>query len=606
MEWTPEQGSLDFHTLSTLYRSKALKPSQVIEAVYDRIAKRGDDSVWIHLVNREEALSRARQIEAEYDPALPLWGLPCAIKDNIDVVGLPTTNAFPPSKRVATSTGRAVTRLLEAGAIVIGKTNLDQWGLGLVGMRSPFGACSSVFHPDYISGGSSSGSAVAVAAGLVSFALGNDAAGSGRVPASFNNIVGLKPTPGVISNTAVFEKGVARSLETISVFALTCEDAVTILRLIAGFDPEDTFSKPEADQIDWSGWTKVKPFRFGVPQPQDLEFFGDEDAEALFNQAIDRLKQLGGTPQEIDFTPFAQTQKLLYESALLAERAMNLQPHIQGLEDKLHPVTRQILSTVQSYRAEDAFAAQYQVAEFKRMAWREWDKMDVLIVPTAPTIYRKEEVAADPIRLNANLGTYTNFVNLMGLCGVAVPNGFRKDGLPLGITILGQSFQEPLVTGIGAAFHRKAALPLGATAHAYPDYSQEQIEVKEGVSIAVVGAHLSGEPLNYQLTDLGGELIRACRTAPCYRLYALTGSAVPKPSMVRDAEGVAIEVEVWQLPVAGFGRFVDLVPPPLAIGNVELEDGIWVKGFLGEPFAIAGVPEISEFGGWRNYLKSLI
>jgi allophanate hydrolase len=468
MAWDELTGSLDFAALRSRYASGDLTPEHVVRAVYRRIAARGEDHVWIHLVAEDEAIAVARRVAATLPKSAPLFGLPCAIKDNIDVPGLPSTSAFPPSRRIAQSTGRAVRALLKAGAIVIGKTNMDQLAIGLVGVRSPYGVARNAFDAAFVPGGSSAGSGVAVAAGLVSFALGNDAAGSGRVPAAFNNVVGVKPTPGLVSNTAVVGGGTAKSLETISVFALTVDDGMEVLQIIAGYDPDDLFSKREARYCDLSAQPTPQRFRFAIPRESDLAFFGDNDAARLFEAAIVRLERLGGTAIEVDYEVFMETQKLLYEAPFLAERNVSVAPMIAGHADALHPATRTILESATEWTAQDTFQAIHRLAELKRHARRLLAETDVFVVPTTPTIYRIAEVEADPIALNARLGTYTNFVNLMELCGIAVPSGFRSDGLPLGITVLGEPFAEAKAAAIADAFHQAVEVPLGATCAAHP------------------------------------------------------------------------------------------------------------------------------------------
>ena len=461
-------GSLDIGTLQRGYAQGSLKPSDVVAAVYERIAARGDDAVWIHLAPRESSLAQARQLERGGPSGHPLWGVPFSVKDCNDVPGMPTTNALPEIAYVAETTGQAIVRLLEAGALCIGKTNMDQFGIGLVGMRTPYGACSCVFDERYISGGSSSGSAVSVAAGLVSFSIANDAAGSGRVPAAFNNIVGLKPTPGLVSNACVSGGGCVKTIETVSVFALTVDDALTVLRSIAGYDRSYPFSKPEADAIDLGMRAAPREFRFGVPAGEALRFFGDGAAEALYHAALARLEAMGGTRVDVDFTPFEETQRILYDGPWIAERALTLDPIVARYREQLHPVTRTILESAKSYSAVDTFRAIHRIAELKCATRPTWEAIDVLVVPSTPTIYTKAEIAADPIALNSRLGIYTNFVNLMGLCGVAVPSGFRPDGLPLGITILAPSFEEARAAATGAAYHRATGLTLGGTGNSQP------------------------------------------------------------------------------------------------------------------------------------------
>ncbi|SHF20649.1 allophanate hydrolase [Kaistia soli DSM 19436] len=466
--WSPATGSLDIKTLARLYRSGALKPTAVIDALYDRIAARGDDHVWIHLATREALLQQAAALEATGPTDDPLWGIPYSVKDCNDVPGMPTTNALPEMTYVPETTGQAINRLIESGALCLGKVNMDQFGVGLVGVRTPYGACSSVFGEDYISGGSSSGSGVSVAASLVSFSVANDAAGSGRVPAAFNNIVGLKPTPGFISNSSVSGGGSLKSAETMTVFALTTEDAVTVGRRMGGYDASYEFSKPEADTVNLGIGPIPLQFRFGVPACAALRFFGDEEAAKLFAAAVARLEAMGGTKVEVDFTPFEETQKLLYGGPFIAERAISMDNVVAKYRDHIHPVTLSILDTSSDHTAKDVFAAIHKVAALKRDTRASWDEIDVLVVPTTPTIYTKAEILADPIRLNAQLGIYTNFVNLMGMCGMAVPNGFRPDGLPQGITFLAPSWQDSKVASFGAAYHRETGLTLGATGNPQP------------------------------------------------------------------------------------------------------------------------------------------
>ena len=381
---------------------------------------------------------------------------------------MPTTNALPEMAYTPETTGQAMNRLLESGALCLGKVNMDQFGIGLVGVRTPYGACSSVFNEDYISGGSSSGSGVSVGAGLVSFSVANDAAGSGRVPAAFNNIVGIKPTPGYISNSAVSGGGSLKSAETLTVFALTVDDAVTVAKRMGGYDPSYEFSKPEADAIDLAVSPLPASFRFGVPAGSALRFFGDDEAAKLFDQAVARMESMGGTRVDVDFTPFEETQKLLYGGPFIAERAISMDAVIAQYREHIHPVTLSILETSNDHSAKDVFKAIHKVMELKRDTRASWDAIDILMVPTTPTIYTKAEILADPIRLNAQLGIYTNFVNLMGMCGIAVPNGFRPDGLPQGVTFLAPSWHDAKAASYGAAFHKATGLTMGGTGNPQP------------------------------------------------------------------------------------------------------------------------------------------
>ncbi|HEY0120799.1 MAG TPA: allophanate hydrolase [Rhizobium sp.] len=602
--WSDATGSLDLVTLTAAYASGTLTPTRVVNAIYDRIEARGDDHVWIYRVPRETALGVARDLEARGYDGRPLWGIPYSVKDCNDIVGLPTTNALKEGAYVATSSGQALDRISAAGALLIGKTNMDQFGIGLVGMRTPYGACSSVFDERFISGGSSSGSGVSVAAGLSSFSIANDAAGSGRVPAGFNNIVGIKPTPGLVSNACVSGGGCVKTIETLSVFSLTVEDGMKVLKLIAGYDPSYPFSKPEADDVPLTPVAPPPHFRFGVPAGAALRFFGDAEAERLFDEAIARLTAMGGEKVEVDFTPFEETQRILYDGPWISERALSLDSVFEKYSNAIHPVTRQILSKSGKFTALDTFAAIHRIAELKRDTRAVWKDLAVLLVPTTPTIYTKDEIAADPIQLNSNLGIYTNFVNLMGLCGIAVPNGFRNDGLPLGVTFLAPAFDEARAAGIAAAFHKATGLNLAKFDNPYPETAE--LSLPDGYrEIAVVGAHLSGMPLNHELKERGGVFRRAVKTTGDYRLFALTGTIPPKPGLVRvTAGGAPIAVEVWALPVAGFGDFIGRIPAPLGVGKLSLDDGSAVTGFLCEGAVLEGQPDITDFGGWRQYHAS--
>jgi allophanate hydrolase len=596
--------SLDLSTLRSAYASGELDPADVIGAVYDQIEQRPDDKVWITLVRRSDALAavEAQRKRFQQGASLPLYGVPFAVKDNIDVAPLPTTAGCPDYSNVPSETAAAVALLLKAGAILVGKTNLDQFAAGLTGVRSPYGACANVFNPKYISGGSSSGSSVAVAAGLVSFALGTDTAGSGRVPAAFNNIVGLKPTRGLVSTRGVVPA--CRSLDCVSVFTLCCADARTVIDVLAQFDPKDTYARPAAKD----SFSLRSAFRFGVPAPEYLEFFGDLGAAALFKGAVERLVVLGGVPVEIDYRPFRDVANLLYSGPWVAERLAAITPFFQTHPNSLHPITQKIIGGGANYSAVDAFEAFYLLEHLRRQTDEQWEKMDVMVVPTAGTIYTIAEVTEDPIQLNSNLGYYTNFVNLLDLCGIAVPAGIDPRGQPFGISILGPAFADAAVIALAGRFHKNLGGMVGSSQTPVASLPEPPSPaVSDGVKLAVVGAHLRGQPLNHQLTSLGATFVRSTRTASDYRLYALAGTVPPKPGLVRATGfgGPGIEVEVWNLTEAAFGAFVSAIPTPLGIGTLRLEDKSLVKGFICEPFAIEGAIEITRHGGWRAYLGSL-
>jgi allophanate hydrolase len=615
--WSPRTGSLDFTTLQALYRAAQLSPTEVVQAVYDRIAARGEDHVWIHLRTREQTLAQAEQLERRDQQSprtwaeMPLYGLPFAVKDNIDVGGLPTTAACPQFTYTPKTSAPVVDRLLAAGGILLGKTNLDQFATGVAGVRSPYGVARNPFNENYIPGGSSSGSAVAVAAGLASFALGTDTAGSGRVPAALNNVVGLKPSRGLLSTRGIVPA--CRSLDCISVFAFTCADARTVLHTAKGFDPVAIYSRREADTFDLAP-LRPRRLRCGVPARKDLQFFGDLEAEQLFDAAITRLRRLGEVV-EIDFAPFRATAELLYDGPWVAERLTAIHDFYRRNPDALHPTIRHILDGAADYSATDLFQGFYRLETYKQQAADEWAKMDLLVVPTVGTTYTTATLASSPFTLNANLGYYTNFVNLLDCCAIAVPSGFYSNGLPFGISCIAPALHDGLLCAFGERYHELVGGTLGATKvelqrsmTAWEKTST--VETNAGVEgayvrLAVVGAHLSGQPLNHQLLQRGARLVRACRTRPCYRLYALANTAPPKPGLIRTnaGDGFAIAVEVWEMPLAEFGAFVAQVPPPLSIGSLLLEDDKIVKGFLCEERAVHDALDISSFGGWREFLQ---
>ncbi|HWE95108.1 MAG TPA: allophanate hydrolase [Tepidisphaeraceae bacterium] len=596
--------SLDLQTLSARYRSGAWTPQAVLDEVLRRIEAHGDSAVWIDRLSRDEIMAQLKEATARRDGgvAQPLLGVPFAVKDNIDVAGRVTTAACPDYAYRATRSATVVEKLCSAGAILVGKTNLDQFATGLVGTRSPYGVPRNPFDARYIPGGSSSGSGAAVAAGLVCFALGTDTAGSGRVPAAFNNIVGLKPTRGLISAAGLVPA--CQSLDCVSVFSLTCADAGAVFRVAAGYDSQDPYSRDTAE-LGVTPLAFPLGMRFGVPADEQLRFYGNSNAEALYRASIERVRKLGGTPVQIDFEPFVQTSQLLYDGPWLAERLAGLKDFIAYRYDSFLPVTRTIINGGRRFDAVSTFDAMHELQSLSRQVRLEWEKMDVLLLPTTGTVYTLAEVEADPVRLNATLGYYTNFVNLLDLCAVAVPAGMQSNGMPAGVTLIAPPGREAALLTLAERFHRDTGLPLGATGSAQPaGEAPPATPTPEGmVRLAVVGAHLSGEPLNHQLTSRNARLVRACKTFACYRLYALPGTMPPKPGLVRAENGcgTAIEVEVWEMTADAFGNFVAAIPPPLSIGTLRLEDGEAVKGFLCENYAAAGARDISSYGGWRKF-----
>lgn len=591
--------NLSIGHLLEAYRAGRLRPADVVGGILEAIPKHAADHIWIRPLEPAELRPYLERLDGADPAALPLFGIPFAIKDNIDLAGIPTTAACPAFAYTPTQSATVVKRLIEAGAVPIGKTNLDQFATGLVGVRSPYGATRNAFDPAYVAGGSSSGSAVAVAKGLASFALGTDTAGSGRVPAAFNNLVGIKPTRGLLSTRGVVPA--CRTLDCMSVFALDVADARAVVAAAAGFDAQDPFARearpapPVRDR-----------FRFGVPAR--LEFFGDGEAARLFAGALGALERLGGEAVTIDFTPFRDAARLLYEGPWVAERYAAIQGFLETHLDALHPVTRAIIEPAIGASAVAAFQAQYRLAALRRHADAVLAGLDFVLTPTAGTIYRIDAVQADPIRLNSNLGLYTNFMNLLDLAAVAIPAGFGSQGLPYGVTLFGPAFSDGTLAVYGDRLHRALDLPLGATGRR-ADPARPAVDgppAEPLLRVVVCGAHLSGLPLNHQLAERGGRLVTRTRTAPRYRFYALPGGPPFRPGLIRQAEGGAsVEVEVWEMPAAQFGPFVSAIPAPLGIGTVELEDGSLEKGFICEGYAAEGARDITALGGWRAFLASM-
>ncbi|WP_332750988.1 allophanate hydrolase [Hydrogenophaga sp.] len=604
------QLSFDLASLQAAYRSG----TSAREVIAEALARCRADThhAFIHVLSDAEVAPHVARLDGVDPASLPLFGVPFAIKDNIDLAGVPTTAGCPEFAYAPTENAFLIQQLLAAGAVPVGKANLDQFATGLNGTRSPYGACQNAFDPDFISGGSSSGSAVSVAKGYATFSLGTDTAGSGRVPASFNNLVGLKPTLGLLSGTGVVPA--CRSVDTVSIFALTAADAQAVLGVAAAFDAADAYSRPaQPFGVDFS----QGPFRFGVPRAQDLEFFGNDAAAKLFATSVERLKALGGTPVEVDLTPFLEAALLLYDGPWVAERYVAIQDFINAQPEAVFPPVRTIIEGGRGVTGAQAFAASYRLKALRRVCDAVWNDIDCLLTPTAGTIYRIAEMQADPIQLNSNLGRYTNFMNLLDYSAVAVPSGFLADGpaqcLPWGVTLAAPAFKDIPLLRLADRFHRAETFTLGATptplagAPACTGLPSGEVGTAGSgtVRVAVCGAHLSGLPLNHQLTSRGARLIGSLRSAPEYQLHALAGGPVQRPGMVRVASGgSAIALEVWEVPAAHFGSFVAGIPAPLGIGKVKLADGSEVPGFICEGQGIAGATDITHFGGWRAWLAA--
>ena len=579
------------------YRSGAASPADIVARSFARIRAHDDPAIFIALRAEADVLADARALQQAGDKTLPLYGIPVSIKDNIDVKGLPTTAACPAYSYRPQNDATCVAKLREAGAIVLGKTNLDQFATGLVGVRTPYGIAHNLFDAKLIPGGSSTGSALAVGAGLTPLSLGTDTAGSGRVPAGFANIVGLKPSRGIVSNAGVVPA--CRTLDCVSVLGLTVDDAMATLAVIASPDAGDGSLPPP------SVGPMPEGLRLGVPVPGQRLFFGDHSSRSLYEASLAQFAALGARIVEFDIEPFYAAARLLYEGPWVAERYLTTRALIASSPQSLLPVTRQVILAGAHGTAADAFAAFYQLEDLQRVRDHVFQSIDAMLLPTAPTIYSVEQVLADPIALNSRLGTYTNFVNLLDMCGLAVPASMRADGTPFGVTLLAPAGGDALLAAIGRAFHAATGLPLGALNYPQPPLPRQAPALAQGeVALAVVGAHLSGMPLNGELRSAGARLLERSATAPHYRLYALPGTRPPKPGLLRvkNGAGAAIEIEVWALSEKAFGRFVAAVPPPLSIGTLELAGGRPVKGFLVEAEAVEGARDISSFGGWRAFM----
>lgn len=560
-------------------------PRDLLSAALERLEKAGDPGIFLHLAS-PELLDEMLDALGPFDPAAqPLWGVPFAVKDNIDVSGMPTTAGCPAFAYWPTEDAAVIAKLKAAGAIPFGKTNLDQFATGLVGLRTPYPAPLNALDPELAPGGSSSGSAVAVARGIVPFALGTDTAGSGRVPAGLNGIVGLKPSLGALSTRGVVPA--CRSLDCVSIFAGSVDDAWLVFNTASGFDTADAYSKTV---VQAEPWQSLDGLTIGVPALADREFDGSTEAAAAFDSALATLAAAGARIAEIPFADFYGIATLLYEGPWVAERYAAIRSFIEEQPDALHPVTRQIIEKARNFSAADTFAAEYSLADLRRKLEPLLASVDLLCVPTAPRNATVAEVEADPVGVNSMLGTYTNFVNLLGMCGLTLPCGSRPDGEPASVTLLAPAGHDLRLAGLG----QQVSGNLTGT------------EVgKDSVLLAVVGAHLSRMALNHQLQDLGAAFVEATETAPLYRLFALPDSVPAKPGMLRTgSNGTAIKVEVWRLTPAAFGRFVAGIPGPLGIGDVRLAGGRAVKGFLVEAEGVRGAEDITGYGGWRAYTNA--
>ena len=585
----------DVSNLAKAINTHKLSPNTIIEKIITHRQVSADDSLWISQVPDQALRERAKELCAKKERG-PLFGIPFAVKDNIDVAGMATTAACPAFRYIAEHTASVVQKLLDADAVLVGKTNMDQFATGLTGTRTPYGSPANLFDANYICGGSSSGSALAVAKGLVSFSLGTDTAGSGRVPAALNNLIGLKPSLGRVSNSGILPA--CRSLDCVSIFAHTCADAKRVLDSIKGYDATDPYSQVYADNEN-----TLAHFRFGVPLPGQREFFGDTHSARAFENTIKALEQLGGQAIEVDYAPFREAALLLYEGPWVSERYLVLENFIRQHPDALDPSVKKVITTGEHFSASDAFKAQYRLQAIKQVLRPVWETIDLLLTPTVGTTPTRNDVAAEPILQNNQLGFYTNHLNLLNLCAVAVPCGFLPSALPFGVTLQAPAGKDDYLLGLGDRLHRATSDYLGASRTPLAlTPTLTCIDSTERLELVVCGGHMQGLPLNKELVSLGGQFLKKTSTAAAYHLYALNGFNPPRPGLARDQSGKAIDVEVWTLPLAAMGAFLSNIPPPLTIGSIELADGSWKKGFLCEPYALKTALNITQFGGWRTYL----
>jgi len=588
--------NLQLDALRSAYRDGSTTPRQLLLSLRDKAAALNPDyHLFIHLLSVEELEPYLAALDGRDIDSLPLYGVPFAIKDNIDLAGIPTTAACPAFAYVPEHSATIVAQLLALGAVPLGKTNLDQFATGLNGSRSPYGACPNSVLPEYPSGGSSAGSSLAVALGVASFSLGTDTAGSGRVPAGLNNLVGMKATKGLISTAGVVPA--CRTLDCVTTFTATAREASQLLALTAKLDPRDAYSRSNPLWNDGSAFGAPRPFRFGVPRAQDLEFFGCTEGPALFGDAIDELKRLGGEAVELDLTPFLEAARLLYEGPWVAERYSVAGELMEQNPEAVLPVIRAVLAKAPAVSGVQTFRAQYRLQALKALCDKALDNLDCVVTPTIGRPVTLAELAAEPVQRNSELGCYTNFMNLLDYAAIAVPSGFMGNGLPWGVTLFGRAFTDQYLLSVADGLQRQQGSATPAPIN---------VARNDRARLVVCGAHLDGLALNWQLKQRGARLVETTSSSSDYQLYALAGGPPFRPGMVRVKDGgVSIAVEVWELPSSELGSFLTGIPAPLGLGKVQLADGRWESGFICEPYGLEGATDISHLGGWRAYLKTL-
>lgn len=585
--------------LQSAYASGELTPRQLLITLRQQALEYDAYNLFTHLLTEQEIDRYLDKIESSEPNSLPLWGIPFVIKDNIDLKGIPTTAACKEFAYTPEQSATVVQLLMDAGAIPLAKTNMDQFATGLVGTRSPYGVCHNAFDFDMISGGSSSGSAVALSLGLCSFSLGTDTAGSGRVPAAFNNLVGLKPSKGLLSTSGVVPA--VRSQDVVSIFALNAQDGYTVFDVAAQPDATDDFSRQETI-LTPPAWP-AKPV-IGIPDAKSLLFNHDTEAELNFKETVKHLKSLGFEIKEINFQPWLETAKLLYGGAWVAERYAAIETFFDANESLLDPTVGNIIAGARKLSAADAYKGSYALQKAQNDTQAIWKMVDCLLTPTTPTVFSIKDVEADPIGLNSMLGTYTNFMNLLDYAAVAMPTGFRADKMPTGITLFAPAGSDRKLLQLTDELQPHFVDTAGANKTPLPVTNPSFFQLTDTIPLAVVGAHLTGFPLNTQLIERGAQLLKTTQTAPKYRFFELAGGPILKPGLVKDdAKGGSIEVEVWAMPKHHLGSFLALIPSPLGLGKVELIEGDQVVGFICEPYVLEGATEITHTGGWQNWVQ---
>ena len=591
-------------SLRDAYLNEMLTPYELMNEIRQQCTSFYHHNIWIHLLTEEEQSEWLEALSEKPIAEYPLWGIPFAIKDNIDLAGIPTTAACPESAYVAKRSASVVQRLIDAGAIPIGKTNLDQFATGLNGTRSPHGPCRNAFDPEYISGGSSAGSAVAVALGLSTFSLGTDTAGSGRVPAGFNNLIGVKPTIGLLSSTGMLPA--CRSLDCMSIFTLTCDDAAAVLTIAEGVDESDAYSRknPFNNSQPFYG-KRTGKLNIAIMRDDQLQFFDSSEYEDAYQKVINNLQSDANIELfEIDYLPFDEAAQLLYSGPWVAERYLACKDIIDTRPDIIHPVVRGIIEKGKDLKASGLFEAQYQLRALEKTALNSLAGADCLLTPTAGRHYSIGEMLKDPILLNTQLGYYTNFMNLFDMSAVSVPVGVTKSKKPFGVTLSNKKFSDRSLLSIANLFEEIFTTPLGASSLTKPKSMATKKKNHATIELVVCGTHLEGLSLNWQLKKRGATLVKRAQTAPKYQLFALVGGPPLRPGMVRNDEiGAPIAVEVWQIPTDELGSFLIEIPAPLGLGKVELDDGGWYTGFICEASGLTGAEDITRFGGWKNWLR---